>query len=209
MSTLKWLEWTQRMQAIAQTGLTYSKDPFDRERFEAIKEIAAEIMAAGAPELEVQQIRNIFDKQTGYATPKIDLRAAVIDHKRILMVREREDGGWSLPGGWADIGSTPSENVVREVLEESGYKTEVLKLAAFFDRDRRGHPPIPFYTYKAFYLCRLIGGEAAPSANHEIHEVGFFPEDQLPPLSLTRVTAAEIHLMFEHQRYPKLPTTYD
>ncbi len=203
----RWLAWAQRLQAISQTGLTYCKDPFDQERYTAILELAAELVAEGSS-TPLPVIRDLFASQAGYATPKIDLRAAVFDEReRILLVREREDGGWSLPGGWADIGSSPSENVLREVKEESGYEAEILKLAAVFDRDRHGHPPIAFYTYKLFFICKLTGGAAA--ASNETDSVEFFDEHSLPPLSLTRVTEDEIRLMFEHFRDPHRPTSFD
>jgi ADP-ribose pyrophosphatase YjhB (NUDIX family) len=150
---------------------------------------------------------DLFKGDTGYATPKVDVRAAVFDGERLLLVREREDGGWTLPGGWADIGATPSSNAVREVKEESGYDCEVVKLAAVFDRNRQGHPPIPFYAYKLFFLCRLTGG--APAASIETDGAGFFAEDCIPPLSLTRVTPTQIRHMFEHLRHPEWPTSFD
>jgi ADP-ribose pyrophosphatase YjhB (NUDIX family) len=207
MNHPEWLEWAQRLQAIAQTGLTYCRDPFDKERYEAVREIAAEIMARGAGMSESSVVLDLFRGDTGYATPKVDVRAAVFDHGRLLLVREREDGGWTLPGGWADIGSSASENVVREVREESGYEAEVVKLAAVYDRNRHGHPPIPWYTYKLFFVCRLTGGAAA--ASQETDGADFFEENDLPPLSLTRVTAEQIGHMFEHWRHPEWATSVD
>ncbi len=204
---MQWFEWAQRLQAIAQTGLTYAKDPFDIERYQAIQEIAAEIMSAGAG-TDISIVKDLFVAQAGYATPKVDVRAAVFNEQdNILLVREREDGCWTLPGGWADIGNSPSENVVREVLEESGYAVTVLKLAAVYDRARHGHPPIAFYTYKLFFMCQLTGGIAASGT--ETDSVEFFAEHELPQLSLTRVTSAQISHMFDHHRRPDLPTTFD
>jgi len=202
-----WLEWAQRLQAIAQTGLTYCRDPFDRERYEAIRGIAAEIMANGAGLTDSSVIEDLFKGDVGYATPKVDVRAAVFDQDRVLLVREREDGCWTLPGGWADIGRSPSLNVIREVREESGYDSEVVKLAAVYDRERHGHPPIPFYTYKLFFVSRLIGG--APGHSIETDGVDFFDENHLPQLSLTRVTPQQIRHMFEHHRHPRWPTSFD
>jgi ADP-ribose pyrophosphatase YjhB (NUDIX family) len=202
-----WVGWAQRLQAIAQIGLTYSKDSFDVERYEAVGEIAEEIMAKGAGLTDSSIIKDLFKGDVGYATPKVDVRAAVFDGDRVLLVREREDGCWSLPGGWADIGSSPSKNVTREVREESGYESEVIKLAAVYDRSLHGHPHIPFYTYKLFYISRLVGGAAAKS--NETDGIDFFSEKNLPELSLTRVTAAEILHMFEHYRHPEIPTSFD
>ena len=207
MDNSTWLAWARRLQAISQTGLTYAKDPFDKERYEAIREIAAEIMADGVGVTDASRIVDLFKGDVGYATPKVDVRAAVFERDRLLLVREREDGCWTLPGGWADIGSSPSVNVIREVKEESGYEAEVVKLAAVYDRDLHGHPAIPFYTYKLFFVARLTGGAAAHSV--ETDGVDFFAEGDIPPLSLTRVTAAQIRHMFEHYRHPEWPTSFD
>jgi ADP-ribose pyrophosphatase YjhB (NUDIX family) len=207
MRNPRWLTWARRLQAIAQSGLTYCKDPFDIERYEEVLAIAAEIMAAGADLDDADAIRDLFRRETGYGTPKVDVRAAVFDGNRLLLVREWEDGCWTLPGGWADVGESPSVAAVREAKEESGYDVVAIKLAAVYDRDRHGHPPIPFHAYKLFFLCELRGGAAASS--HEIAEAGFFAEDALPPLSLTRVTAAQIGHMFGHHRHPEWPTSFD
>lgn len=207
MNNAPWLDWAQRLQAISQTGLTYCRDPFDTERYEAIREIAAEIMAKGAGLTDASFITNLFKGEVGYATPKVDVRAAVFDQDRVLLVREREDGCWTLPGGWADIGCSPSLNVIREVREESGYESEVLKLAAVYDRNLHGHPPIPFYTYKLFFISRLIGGMTAHSI--ETDGVDFFDENGIPQLSLTRVTPTQIRHMFDHYRHPEWPTSFD
>lgn len=207
MNSPPWLEWAQHLQAIAQTGLTYSQNSFDTERYEAIRRVAAEIMADGAGLTDASPLVDLFKGDVGYATPKVDVRAAVFDRDRVLLVREREDGCWTLPGGWADIGSPPSLNAVREVREESGYETEMLKLAAVYDRSLHGHPPIPFYAYKLFFIARLTGGEAAAST--ETDAVDFFDENRLPQLSLTRVTAAQIEHMFDHHRHPEWPTSFD
>ena len=202
-----WLQWAQRLQAIAQTGLAYCQDPFDAERYNSIREIASDMMAHGCDGESPAAIAGLFAGETGYATPKIDVRAAVFDDERLLLVREREDGGWTLPGGWADVGSPPSLNAVREVKEESGYECTVVKLAAVYDRSRHGHPPIPFYTYKLFFLCRLCGG--APASSAETDGAAFFAEDSIPPLSLTRVTPVQIRHMFEHHRHPEWPASFD
>jgi ADP-ribose pyrophosphatase YjhB (NUDIX family) len=207
MNNLLWLEWAQRLQAIAQTGLAYCRDPFDTERYEAIREIAAEIMASGAGLKDASVVMNLFSGEVGYATPKVDLRAAVFDDERLLLVREREDGCWTLPGGWADIGSAPSLNATREVREESGYESRVVKLAAVYDRSRHGHPAIPFYTYKLFFICQLTGGAAARS--NETDAVEFFDQCEIPQLSLTRVTPMQIRHMFDHHRHPEWPTSFD
>ena len=202
----RWLEWTRALQAIAQNGLTYAENYFDRERYEAVRGIAAEMMAAQSG-AEMEFVRELFSQQVGAATPKVDARAAVFQDDAILLVKERSDGFWTLPGGWADVNEPPSQAVVREVYEESGYRTNAVKLLAFYDRDLHGHPPFPFHVYKVFFLCELIGGAAAPS--EETEAVGFFRQDALPELSLTRVTPEQIFRLFEHYRHPDWPADFD
>lgn len=203
----EWLAWAKQLQAIAQTGLTYAQNVYDVERYTEIRRIAAEMMAEGAGIEDASRIADLFRGETGYATPKVDVRAAVFREGRILLVKEREDGCWTLPGGWADIGDSPSVAAVREVREESGYQVACRKLALVFDRDKHGHPPLPYHVYKLFFVCDLLGGAAA--SNHETDGVDFFAEGALPPLSLTRVVAAEIALLFDHYRHPEWPTAFD
>jgi ADP-ribose pyrophosphatase YjhB (NUDIX family) len=202
-----WLAWCRELQAMAQTGLTFTRDAYDRERYEALRELAARILAAHCA-TEAGRIETLFTAETGYATPKVDVRGAVFRDERILLVREiLDDGRWTLPGGWADVNQSPSECVVREVREESGFETVARKLAAVWDRRRHPHPPHPFHIYKMFFLCDLVGGEARTSI--ETSGVDFFAEDDLPELSLGRTLAAQIHRMFEHYRNPDLPTDFD
>lgn len=202
----QWLDWARRLQAIAQNGLTFARDPYDIERYESIRQIAAEIMA-GHSSMPVARLLRLFESEEGYATPKVDCRGFAVQDNKVLLVRERSDGLWTLPGGWIDVGEAPSESVEREVREESGYTVKATKLAAVYDRDRHGHPPLAYSIYKLFFICEITGGEAA--SNIEIDEVGFFPEDNLPDLSLTRTTAEEISRCFEHYRNPNLPTDFD
>jgi ADP-ribose pyrophosphatase YjhB (NUDIX family) len=164
-------------------------------------------MAAGAGMSDSQKVLDLFKAERGYATPKIEVRGAVVREDRILLVREREDGGWTLPGGWADVGDSPSAMVVREVKEESGFDVVPRKLAALFDRNKHPHPPEPTHAYKVFFLCELIGGEATPS--FETPEVDFFSRTQLPKLSRARITEFQIEHMFEHAAHPEWPTTFD
>lgn len=202
----EWLDWFQRLQAIAQTGLTYAADPYDIERYQQIRELAAEI-AAGHSDAGFEHISGLFADQAGYATPKVDVRGAVFRDDMILLVKERSDGGWTLPGGWADVGDSPGDAVVREIAEESGYQTRVVKLLALYDRNKHGHPPYPFHAYKIFFLCELIGGVATTSG--ETEAVEFFREDALPELSLTRVMPAQLTRLFAHYRHPEWPTDFD
>ncbi|MGC3964732.1 MAG: NUDIX hydrolase [Rhodocyclaceae bacterium] len=205
----KWLTWAREMQALAQSGLTFTRDPYDRERYERLRELSAEIFHAQTDE-PIESILSLFAGQTGYATPKVDVRAAVFDEGgRVLMVRETADNGrWTLPGGWADVNFTPAENVVKEVREESGYEVVVTKLAAVWDRTRQAHPAGVFSCCKMFFVCRPVGGAATTSL--ETSEVRWFDERDLPDdLSLGRVLPGQIQRMFEHLRQPALPTDFD
>ncbi|MDM9584763.1 MULTISPECIES: NUDIX hydrolase [unclassified Nostoc] len=202
----KWLEWGQKLQAIAQNGLTYSEGVYDIERYKQLRAIATEIMASYS-NVEHTYVLDLFSREVGYATPKVDVRGAIFRDDTILLVKERVDGCWTLPGGWADVGESASEAVVKEVYEESGYQARAIKLLAVYDRDKQGHPPLPFYVYKLFFHCELIGG--SPSSSIETEEVGFFREDALPVLSIGRVTPAQITRLFQHYRQPALPTDFD
>lgn len=206
MEDPRWLQWAKRLQAAAQSGLAYSENVFDIERYGQVRAIAAEIVAEYS-ELALQPVRELFSEQVGHATPKVDVRAVVFQGDGVLLVKERVDGLWSLPGGWADVYDTPSHAAEREVFEESGYRVRATKLLALYDRSKQGHPPMPFHAYKVFFLCELLGGEPAHSI--ETEGVGFFPEDNLPELSIGRVTPAQIHRFFEHHRDPDLPTDFD
>jgi ADP-ribose pyrophosphatase YjhB (NUDIX family) len=204
----QWIAWAQRLQALAQNGLTYNTNPFEIERNHAIQQVAEEMLAAGTG-LEPGALRDLFAGEVGHATPKVDVRGAVFQDETILLVKERADGLWTLPGGWVDVGEPPSRAVEREVVEESGYETRAVQLLALYDRNhaRHAHPPHPFHIYKLFFRCDLIGG--APAASIETDGASFFREDALPPLSLGRVTPAQIARLFEHYRHPEWPTDFD
>ncbi|MDP8985836.1 MAG: NUDIX hydrolase [Pseudomonadota bacterium] len=206
MSEPSWLTMGRELRAIAQIGLTFSRDPFDRQRFERIRELAASLLADGAGADEAR-VLELFEQDSGYATPKVDVRGAAFRDGRVLMVREVSDGGWTLPGGWADVNQTAAECVVREIAEESGFHARALKLAAVHDYRKR-HPPRHVDSiYKLFFICELTGGSASPS--EETSEVAFFSPRDLPPLSLGRTTAAQLELMFRHAENPALPTDFD
>jgi ADP-ribose pyrophosphatase YjhB (NUDIX family) len=205
-----WLAWAREIQAIAQSGLAFTRDAYDQERYRALRGLAARVMAASS-DAAPERIAGLFAEQAGYATPKVDVRGAVFNAVgELLLVREVADAGrWTLPGGWADVNLTPAENVVKEVIEESGFNVRVRKLAAVWDRDRQGHsPPLAFSTYKLFFICDIIDGAAATSL--ETSEVAFFAESALPSdLSEGRVLPAQLRRMFEHHRNPGLPTDFD
>ena len=209
MAEPDWLGWTRELQAIAQTGLAFTRDPYDRERYEMLRSLASRVMAAhtGAP---AERIEALFAGETGYATPKIDVRGAAFDARgRVLLVREVADGGrWTLPGGWADVNLTPAENVAKEMREESGLEVRVRKLAAVWDRTRQGHPSGVFSCCKLFFVCDVVGGTAATGP--ETSEVGWFAENALPEdLSLGRVLPGQLRRMFAHARDPALPTEFE
>lgn len=202
----KWLEWVKKLQAIAQNGVTYTENPFDVERYRSLRAIAAEIMATYS-NVEPSYVVDLFAREGGYATPKVDVRGAVFRGDTLLLVREREDGCWTLPGGWADVGESPSEVVVREIYEESGYHTRATKLLAVYDRSKHGHPPLVHHVYKLFFQCELVSG--SPSASIETDEVAFFRENEIPELSLGRVVPAQLTRIFQHYRHPDWPTDFD
>lgn len=200
------LDCLRRMQSLAQNGLTYSRDPYDLLRYEELEQQVAEALS-WVTDGHTGKWLDLFDHEEGYATPKLDVRAGVFRDDRVLLVRERSDGKWTLPGGWVDINESPSQAVAKEVLEESGYRVEVIKLAALHDRRLHEHPPMFFHVYKLFFLCRLLGGDARTSV--ETDGVAFFAESELPELSTGRVIADQIHLLFRHRRQPHLPTEFD
>lgn len=202
----KWLEFTQRLQAIAQNGLTYAENPFDIERYQHLRDLAVE-MAACYGDSDPEVIRKLFTSDKDYVTPKVDTRGVIFQDGAVLLVRERSDGLWTVPGGWADIGDSPAEATEREVLEESGYQARATRLLAVYDRNKHDHPPHPHHIYKLFFLCELTGGEAQVSV--ETTGVGFFPVDNLPPLSIARVTAKQITRFYALASNPDIPADFD
>lgn len=202
-----WLKWAKELAAIAQNGLTYAEIAYDIERYQAVRRIAAEMMSAQS-NLDTDILMTLLEKEEGYSTPKVDVRGVVFRENKILLVEEKIDGGWTLPGGWADPCQSPSECVVREIREESGYETEARKLLAVYDRSKHPHePPFPFHIYKMFFLCEIKGG--SPQISHETTAVDFFPEDQIPELSISRILPNQIARMFEYYRNPDLPVYFD
>ncbi|MBT2606381.1 NUDIX hydrolase [Bacillus sp. ISL-53] len=202
----KWLDWAKQLQSIAQAGLTYSKDVYDLERFELIRNISVEILSHQT-DMDMTVIRDLFASETGYATPKVDIRAVVFRKNKILMVRENTDGDWSLPGGWGDIGLAPSEVAVKEVKEESGFDVKAIKLLGVLDKKCHPHPPSLYHVYKMFIQCEIIGGQ--PKEGIETSAVEFFAENELPLLSIARNTESQIELAFKHLHNPQEPVYFD
>jgi len=198
-----------KLAALAQDGLAFADDDYDLDRYRQVSRLAAELLSvvSGRPaaELAVE-----LGRDSGYATPKIDVRGAMFDDdERVLLMRERIDGRWSLPGGWADPGDAPSAAVTREILEETGYQSSAVKLIACWDRELQDNPPpLPVHVYKLFFLCRA-GGAVQPPAALETTGVGWFDVSAPPPLSLGRVNHRQLQRALAHHRDPTLPTEFD
>lgn len=213
-----WSNWAQRLQSIAQSGLYYNPPPFDRERYQAVMAIAAEMVAAaaeGQPDAPAnlrELVLEIMQGQAGHTTPKVDVRGVVFREDRVLMVEEMLDNGrWTLPGGWADPGEGGGESAAREVWEETGFRVRPVKLLAAFDRAKH-HPPFLFSAYKLFFRCELLSDVREPNAaNIETGEIGWFTEAEATALELStgRVTADQLRRFFRHLREPDLPTEFD
>ena len=206
--TSPWLGWIQQLQGIAQTGLYYKNHPFDLDRYEQVQAIAAAMLAAQS-QADPALVLDLFQQDVGHATPKVDVRGVAFRDRKILLVQESSDGLWALPGGWADIGDSPSQAVEREIFEESGFTAQATGLMAVYDRanPRHGHPPAPHHSYKLFFRCELTGGQPTPS--YETTAIGFFGPDEIPPLSPGRTGLAQIQRCFEHLHNPNLPHDFD
>jgi ADP-ribose pyrophosphatase YjhB (NUDIX family) len=208
-----WLDWARRLQSRAQTGLTYSKDRHDIARYREIADIASRMMAEGSG-LPKSAVTDLFRFETGHATPKIDVRVAVFgsgdDRDKILLVRERIDGRWTLPGGWADVNETPSEAAVREALEESGYTIRVTRLLAAWDKRKHPHPPQAFYVCKLVFEAELENASSVGGDGYETDGVDFFARNNLPPLSLDRILPVQIERLFKlHEMGPTTGADFD
>lgn len=202
----RWLVWAREIQALAQTGYHYANNDFQRERYTRLMEIAGEIIHEHAG-LETIPLVEAFRAQIGYATPRVDVRGAVFQDGRLLMVRERSDGGWTMPGGWADVGDVPSQSAEREVWEEAGFRVRAHKLIGVYDANRVG-PLELFHAYKLVFLCDILEGEPTPS--DETSEVAFFRVEEIPSqLSGERTLPRHIQDAFAALVDPHLPTVFD
>lgn len=208
MDQKRLLALARQLHGLGRTGQHFGADVYDRERYEEIERIAAELLAAGAG-VVAETLRGDWAAETGYVTPKIDVRGAVFraTDMQVLMVRETQDGLWTLPGGWVDVNDSPSGAIRREIEQEAGFQVRVVKLAALYDRNAHGHPPSVFHSWKAFFLCEISGGQARGS--HETDAVDFFPLDQLPPMSIGRCTEEQVRRMHVHWQRRELPTDFD
>ena len=201
----KWLDLAREIQSLGQTGLTYTKNEYDIQRYVRLLEISAEIVATYT-DLEKEPVLQNFSNQPGYATPKIDVRGAVIRGGRILLVQERMDGKWAMPGGWGDVGDLPSVMVEREVWEESGFKVKAQKVLAVYDANRIS-PMELYHAYKIIFLCTILEGEPTPS--NETLAVDFFELENPPPLSTWRTNERMLKEVFAHAENPNRATAFD
>ena len=205
MKQPKWIEWAREIFSLSQAGLTYSKNEFDIQRYKRLQEITAEILE-NQSKLSKASVLESFSMQAGYTTPKIDVRGAVVREGKILLIQERTDGKWAMPGGWADLGNAPASVAEREVWEESGYRVKAEKVVAVLDANRI--QPMEFYhAFKIIFLCRLIDGE--PRTSNETMAVDFFDLDNLPPLSIFRTNKDMLQEVFAHLKDPSRPTAFD
>jgi ADP-ribose pyrophosphatase YjhB (NUDIX family) len=202
----RWLEWARQIQALSQTGYHYSENDYQRERYRRLIEIAAEIVSEHTG-MVYEPLAQVFSSQVGYATPRVDVRGAVFSKGKLLLVRERQDGGWTMPGGWADVGDVPSQAAEREVREEAGFQVKARRVVGVYDANRTG-PLEVFHAFKIVFLCDLIGGEACPS--DETSEVAFFGPEEIPePLSGERTKGRHIQDAFCAYRQTDFPTVFD
>ncbi len=188
----KIIEWAKELQSLAQAGLFYGRDVYDRERYLRIREIAAEMMAERA-DIPAEKIAGLFCGDVGYQTPKVDTRAAVFQDGKILLVKEKK-GAWSLPGGWCEYNMSPMDNAIKETKEEAGLDVRVMRLIAVQDRDKHNQPPYAYGVVKVFYLCEALGGQF--EANIETTESAYFGPDELPPLAEEKCNAEQVMMCF-------------
>jgi len=208
-----WLLWARELQAAAQTGLSYAANPYEAARYEGLRALASRMIAEGADESQAL-VEGVFAAQSGYATPKVDVRACIFRKSaagqgEVLLVSEIIDGGrWTFPGGFADVNDTPSEAVIREVREEAGLVVKTTKLCAVYDRDKHGGTiPHPFHIYKLFFLCEILG--TCERSLLETGEPQWFPVEAVPELSAERTQPWHIARMYEHFLHPELPAQFD
>ncbi|MDM5193295.1 NUDIX hydrolase [Bacillus hominis] len=194
---VKWIDWVKQIQSIAQAGLTYSKDVYDLERFQQLRDISIAMMSHYT-KTDWEVVERVFASETGYQTPKVDIRAVIFQNEKLLFVKEKSDGKWALPGGWADIGYTPTEVAAKEVLEETGYEVEHFRLLAIFDKEKHQPSPSATHIYKIFIGCEIVGGEKKLSI--ETEDIDFFSENEIPDLSIARNTEWQIKEMFAYMK---------
>jgi ADP-ribose pyrophosphatase YjhB (NUDIX family) len=202
----QWLKWAREIQSLSQTGLAFAETDYEKNRYNRLAELAAEITESQT-NLSSEKTAQIFMNQPGYATPKIDVRGAIIKDGEILLVQEKTDERWAMPGGWADVGDFPASVAERETEEESGYLVKAKKVVGVFDANRSGRPMEFFHAFKIIFLCDLIGGD--PKTSDETIDVGFFSFDNLPPLSQNRTNDRYLNEVKLHLEDPNRATCFD
>jgi len=196
-----WIALINKIKAISQIGKSYSKDPFDIDRYDQLSLIANE-MYSKISNKKLEAIENFFFPDKGYATAKVDLRAGIIEDGKVLLVKERRDSKWALPGGWSDVGETPKEGIIREVEEETGFIVKINRLITIRDQSIGGYSPrYPVHVYKIFFLCDIVNGTAKD--NIEISDVSFFSFDSLPELSVGTTLNRDVQDIKEYFNNPK------
>lgn len=190
----KWLSWGKKIQAIAQAGLEYSKDKYDKERFQELRNLSCEILSEYT-EVSYEKVKDLFCNESGYQTPKVDVRAAIFKDNKILLVKESIDGKWSMPGGWAEFNLSVKENIVKECMEEAGVKVKPVRLISVLNRNWHVNSNYPYGVYKIFVLCELLGGEF--HENIETLDSDFFEIGKLPSLSVARNTKEQVEMCFK------------
>lgn len=188
-----WLKWAIEIQSIAQCGLSYTKDMYDKERYEQLRNIAAEMLSYKT-DISVDKIKTLFCNESGYQTPKLDTRAVIFEDEKILLVREK-NGLWSLPGGWVDVLESIESNTIKEVKEESGLDVITKRVIAIQDRNKHNKPLYPYGVCKVFVECEVIGGEFIE--NIETTEIKYFSVENLPNLCEAKNTSKQIEMCFE------------
>ncbi len=203
------LTLAKQLQGLAGAGLAFAQNPYEIDRYNEINHVSQTLMAH-VMAVPVEQVQHALSNETGYPTPKVDVRGVVVQDGKILLMKEREDNMWSLPGGWADLGLSPAEVAVKEMHEETGYTAKATRLLGIMDRAKHPHPHSVFTVYKIFIQCEITGGEAmGEGIGNEVLDVGFFGPDDLPPLSTKRVTACQVETLFKHAQDPTLPGFWD
>lgn len=201
----QWLDWAIELQSLAQAGLHYGHDVYDKERYQRIREIAAEIMAVHA-DIPVERVQDLFCNEKGYQTPKLDCRAAIFQDDKILLVQE-SNGQWALPGGWVEVNLSVKNNTIKEVKEETGLDAIPQRLIALHDRNLHNEPPYAYGICKVFSLCTVTGGEFHENSETLVYE--YFAQDELPPLMADKTTVEQVQMCFEAYKDPQWQPVFD
>jgi len=202
----KWLKWATELQSIAQAGLTFSTNKYDLDRYEQIRSITVDILHEYT-DIDHTKIRNLFASETGYQTPKVDIRSAVFKDDKILLINEKVDRKWALPGGWADVNTSVSESAIRECHEEAGAEVKAKRIIAIHMGNKHNNHQFPFTIYKIFVECELV--EFAFKENTETLGAEFFEADSLPELSFERNNPDQIKMCFDAKNSKVFETIFD